>query len=647
MKKTALSLVIPAKNEEKRISKTLSLYGSYFQAHQKEVKTEIIVVVNNSQDETVKTVLKYAEKYPFIHLLETEYASGKGGAVTLGFKRAVGNYVGFVDADGAVPPSEVYKLYEFLSDTPWLDGATAIRDPGKTSISLKRKILIKIFNLYVRLLFSLPYRDTQCGAKMFRAAVAKELAPKLSNTGWAFDVNLLLVAKYLNFRILEYPVKWSEKEGSQFSVYQGVIKTPIELLGLKNLELKFHLTKTATKILKLVHLRKKSRKPRILIFAWRDIKHPQMGGSEVYVHEVAKRLAKEHEVTLFTSNPGNLIDTDEIDRVKIIRKGGVLGVYFWAVIYYWMYFRLSADVIIDVENGIPFFTPFFVFKPKIMVLHHLHKKQWFTEFPFPIALIGYIIESVVMPLAYRNTPVITVSPSSLNELKQLGFRDSQIFLGYNSIPKKVGSVVQPSKSPLIVYVGRIRAYKRIEIALNSIKRLSKEYPKLSMTVAGAGDDEERLNTLCEKIGIKDRVDFLGFVSERKKWELLQRAWVFVMPSMKEGWGITIIEAASCGTPAVGFDVPGVRDSIRNGYTGFLASDEEDFYMKLKFLLDEKKARESMGKAGIQWAQRFSWDTTANVFRTIVTQSRSKGLLSNKYYPWDIDLRTEYLTSLSE
>jgi len=450
--------VIPAKNEEKRIGKTLSNYGVFFDFHKDEVKPEIIVVVNNTNDATSKCVADYSQKYPFIRLIETPYASGKGGAVALGFANAGGDYIGYFDADGAVSASEIFKLYEFIDETPWLDGVLGIRNFGL--VSFKRRLLAKLYKVLTAVFFGLPYKDTQCAAKIFRRKPALEIAKKLTNTGWTFDVNLLLVARYLNYKLIEQNVVWTEKEGSKLSLWEALIKVPLELLSLKIIDVAHTVENTFYRFLnhkvnKLGHQKVKG----ILIFAWRDIKHPEMGGSEVYVHEVAKRLAKNHHVTLFTSKPGNLSDRDVIDNVNIVRRGGMLTVYFWAFIYYAIYFRKDMDFIIDVENGLPFFTPLFCSKPKLMVLHHMHKGQWFSQFPFPLALAGYFIESYLMPLVYRNTNIITVSPSTLSELRQVGFSDRKIYLGFNSIPPKIGSKVKKSKEPLLVYVGRVKAIK--------------------------------------------------------------------------------------------------------------------------------------------------------------------------------------------
>ena len=641
-----LSIVIPAKNEEKRIARTLSLYGAYFKDRRNELEAELLVVVSNSSDATSKIVDSYSKEFPFIKKLETRYSSGKGGAVALGFNNADGDYIGFVDADGAVSPSEIYKLYEFIDETPWLDGVIGTRAKSKSKMSLKRRLLAGIYNLYVKLLFNLPYTDTQCAAKIFRRKPAKEMAQKLSNTGWAFDVNLLLVAKYLNYRILEQPVGWSEKEGSKFSWFIGVVGAPVELIKLKVLELSYHFERGVGRFIKDEEDTTKPAVKRILIFAWRDIKHPEMGGSEIYIHEIAKRLAKSYKVVLFTSRPGNLNHKDCIDGVKIVRRGSFITVYVWATIYYLLYFRKTCDIVIDVENGLPFFTPVYSTKPKLMLIHHLHKGQWFKQFSLPVAVVGFLLELLVMPLVYKVTKIITVSPSTLHELVEGGFPQKSIFVAYNSIPPKVGGSFAKANEPVLLYIGRIKAYKRIELALEALAKIKTVYPKARLVIGGTGDYLDALKTYAGELGLAGSVEFLGFISEKKKWELYQKGWVFLMPSIKEGWGITIIEASSCGTPTVGFNVPGVCDSVVDGQTGLLANDTEDFFAKTLTLVDNAKLRQSMAHKCVGWAKNFSWSRSVEVFDRVINRGLGINLLSDKVYPWDVELTGEALTSLT-
>jgi len=637
--KKSLSVVIPAKNEEKRISKTLKDYGKYFHALKGDLETEVLVVVNDTNDKTISVVNKYRNLYPQIKVIETKYSTGKGGAVALGFKESKGDYIGYVDADSSTSAKEFYRLYAILRDTPDLDGVIGSRHLKTSKVlnkfSLHRRLLSRVYNLAVGVIFNLSYKDTQCGVKIFKKSVAKSISTKLSNTGWTFDVNVLLVCKYFNYKIQEIATEWIERSGSSKHLVSAFFNVLNEIYTLKCLELNRYFSKPTQETSGLSQKVKK----RVLILAWRDIKHPEAGGSEVYVHNVAKRLAKTCKVTLFTSKPSNLSENDIIDGIDIIRKGGVFSVYFWALIFYFLKFRKNVDFIIDVQNGIPFFTPLYSNKQKLMLVHHIHGSQWFSQFPVLVALTGYFIETIVMPLTYKDTQIVTVSHSSMRSLRKIGFKDRNIFLGFNALPHEHHVKNGKSKDPLIVYVGRIKKYKRLEIAINTVRNLSLEYKNLKMIIAGVGDHEDKLKELVRKYKLEKVVEFRGFVSEAEKHTLMRKAWVFVMPSMKEGWGITIIEANHNGTPAVGFDVDGVRDSISPSFTGYLAHSNEDLVRSVDLILSNPRLRKTFDANCRSWAGRFSWNQTTKVFEGLIKSNSNPGLVGNKVYPWSF--KTSY------
>ena len=638
--KPKLSLIIPAKNEEKRIARTLSNYGLYFESRQNDLDVEIIVVINNSSDNTSFIVEGYTNRFPFIKKIETVYKSGKGGAVSIGFSEATGDYIGYFDADGAVSASEIYKLFEFIHETPWLDGVIGNRYGGDSVISFGRGFLSRLFNTYVELLFNLDYRDTQCAAKIFRRKKAKILGKKLSSTGWAFDVNILLLCKYLNFQILQRPVKWVEKHGSKFSLFEAFIKVPLEFLYLKRLEISYYAKSLIPN--ELFSYSKQETPPvekNILIMMWRDMKHPERGGSETYTHEVAKRLAKKHNVIWFTAQPSNLGRRDKVDGINIYRRGGLITVYFWAVYYYLFKFRKHVDFVIDTENGMSFFTPLYVSKPKLFIIYHIHGVMWFKEWFFPLSLFGYVLEKYIMPLVYKEVPIITISPSSKKEVSNIGLPEKHIYLAYSSIPKKYGIKYNKSEIPLILYHGRLKVYKRVDVAIEAFKKLLVDFPNAKFLISGSGSHYDYLKHLIRKLKLESSVEMLGYISDREKWILMQKAWVFVMPSVVEGWGITVMEAASCGTPSVGFNVPGIRDSIKNHFTGYLANDKRHFYELVRKLIGDKNLRQSFSENCVSWVNLFSWKKTTDIIEYVIDNHYTKDeLLAEKLFPWDLEPR---------
>jgi len=251
------------------------------------------------------------------------------------------------------------------------------------------------------------------------------------------------------------------------------------------------------------------------------------------------------------------------------------------------------------------------------------------------------LERYLMPLVYNSVPVVTISPSSIEEVIKIGFNDRRIFLASPFMTKKIPTRVRESSEPLLLYLGRIKSYKRVELGIIALREIIKKYPSAKMYICGSGDYEEELKDLTKRLKLEDYVFFKGFVSEKEKWEYLKKAWVHLLPSIKEGWGITVIEAGSCGTPTVGFDVGGVRDSVVDEKTGLLADDLNDFIAKIEELISNEELRSELGKNAKKWSEVFSWDQTASVYAQVISFVCSdKELLSERIYPWNLDIRSE-------
>lgn len=355
---------------------------------------------------------------------------------------------------------------------------------------------------------------------------------------------------------------------------------------------------------------------KILIFNWRDITHPQAGGAELHIYKQAKRWVKwGHEVTLFCGGYNGNIEYDEISGIKIIRKGNQYSVYLHAVWNYLRHWRKKCDVVIDDINGVPFFTPLYVRKPKLAIIHHLVKSIFFKVLPYPFALLGYLAEKSI-PIIYKKTPFITVSKSTKEEMIKEGIKRENIRIIPNGIDSKNYKPNFELKTPYpsIVYLGRLKRYKRLHILINAMKKIVKVIPNAKLYIAGHGDREEFLKELTKKLGLEYSIKFLGFVSECEKINLLQSAWVFVTPSEKEGWGITVTEANLCGTPAVSFKVNGLKESIKNKVTGILVQEGKlkEFEDAIIKVLSEKDLRAKLARNAIDYARQYNWDTSARL-----------------------------------
>jgi len=355
----------------------------------------------------------------------------------------------------------------------------------------------------------------------------------------------------------------------------------------------------------------------ILILNWRDTKHSWAGGSETYIHELAKRWVKlGNNVILFCGQDivPNLPETEVIDGIKIYRKGGKFSVYFWAFIFYFKYFRKNTDLVLDVENGIPFFTPFYCRKKKVCLVYHVHGPQFFYELFFPLNIIGYFAEKYLFPLIYHHIDIMAISKSTKKELIKLSFSPKRIKIvepGVSVNGSQNFSVKKYSK-PTIIYLGRIKKYKRIEILINMIPEILKQVPNARLLIAGWGSEAPFVVDQAMKSKVRKRIELVGPVSEYEKKMLLSKSWLFVNPSIHEGWGISVIETNLLGTPAVAFNVPGLSDSIKDRYTGYLCKNEGDMKDKIIEILKNNKLRNDLSENSKKWAQKFNWDNAARL-----------------------------------
>ena len=352
---------------------------------------------------------------------------------------------------------------------------------------------------------------------------------------------------------------------------------------------------------------------RILIFNWRDPSHPWAGGAEVFLHEVARRWIQQgHAVTWFCARyPGQPPQT-VLDGIEIIRQGGVYTVYLQSVRWYLTQCLGHYDVILDSANGIPFFTPLFSRIPKVIMVHHIHREVFFYELPPVMARLGHFLEAVGMPLVYHWDHFLTVSESSRNSLMDLGVPKERITVVYNGVDHTVYSPGKKSSRPLIAYMGRLRNYKSIHVLIQAMPELLDTIPDLNLVIAGSGEALGELQRLVEKTGISRQVTFLGHIPQAEKVRLLQEAQIIVNPSLTEGWGISVIEGNSCGTPVVGSNVCGLRDSILDGLTGLLFpyGDSHALAGCLKALLLDEKRQRQLSVAALEWSRCFDWDRTA-------------------------------------
>ncbi len=365
---------------------------------------------------------------------------------------------------------------------------------------------------------------------------------------------------------------------------------------------------------------------RILAFNWRDTRHAFAGGAEIYIHELARRwVAEGNHVTLFCGSDGAQARSETVDGVHVVRRGGFYLCYLWAALYYFCQFRGRYDVVVDCHNGIPFFTPLFTKEPVYCLMHHVHQEVFYRYLPRPLAAFAAFLEGTVMPFVYRNTPFITISNSSRSEMESLGLGLSGISMVHPGVDLAGLEPGERDPLPTILYLGRLKAYKSVDVLIRAFAQVLSRVPNAQLAVVGGGEELGNLEKLARELGVAHRVTFAGKVDEAEKLRWYQRAWVFVNPSMMEGWGITTIEANACGVPVVAADVPGLRDSVKAPDAGVLVphGDADGFAEAIANILERPTERRAMGRQGIQWAKNFGWDrSAAQFFKLIYQHARS-------------------------
>jgi len=364
----------------------------------------------------------------------------------------------------------------------------------------------------------------------------------------------------------------------------------------------------------------------ILIFNWRDLTHPWSGGAEVFLHEVARRWVRlGHHVTWFCGRHASQPTSEQIEGIQIIRRGGIFSVYLHAACHYLSRLRHTFDAILDSANGVPFFTPMFSDTPSILMVHHIHREVFFRELPWHLAHLGNALERYLMPLIYRRTPVVTVSESSRRALIEIGVSPAQISLLYNAVDHADYHPGPKSDKPLMLYLGRLRHYKSVDVAIRALPEVLCGLPSLQFSIVGSGLAEDSLRSLARDLGVMDHIEFHGYVPEAEKIRLLQRANVVVNTSMKEGWGLSVLEANACGTPVIAANVPGLRDSVRHGRTGLLVpyGDPKALAESLRDLLTDHPKRAQMRQNAMDWAAQFDWDETARRGLKLLAQCRDR------------------------
>ncbi len=373
---------------------------------------------------------------------------------------------------------------------------------------------------------------------------------------------------------------------------------------------------------------------KILIINWQDIKNKYSGGAEVHLFEIFKRIAaKGHEIDLLCCKLPELQKQENIDGINVIRIGNRLF-FNWFVPFYIkkLLIKKNYDIVIDDINKIPFYSPIFVNRPILCILHHFFDKTIFKQVNFVFALYVYISERL-MDFVYKKYPFVVVSKSTYDELVNRGYNQNYIFIVHNALdqskyPMQVGNKYD---GPTITYFGRLKKYKSIDHLLYAFRLVKDKVPNSRLYIVGKGDYYEKLVKICKKLDIIENVKFWGFVDESTKIEILSSSHCVVNTSIKEGWGITNLEANACGTPVISANVPGLKDSVKDGLSGLLYEygNIEELANKIYELLTNHELRYKLEKGAILWAKNFSWDDSADKMLKIIENIASNYQMHEK------------------
>lgn len=360
---------------------------------------------------------------------------------------------------------------------------------------------------------------------------------------------------------------------------------------------------------------------KVLVLNWKDKKNHLAGGAEIVTEELLKRLVRNgHQATLLTSKFEGCQNKEIVDGYEIIRVGGKWTVYWQAYKYYEKYLKGKFDLVIDEINTIPFFTKFYTKEKNILFIHQLCREIWFYEIFFPLNLIGYLIEPVYLWLL-RDRKVIAVSESTKIDLMRFGFKAKNIQIiseGIEIEPVKDLNAVTKFEHPTILALGAIKAMKRTHHIIRAFEVTKEKIKTLRLVIAGAveGKYGEKVLKMAKESKYQDSIEYLGKVDIGKKIEIMQKCHLILVTSVKEGWGLIVTEANSQGTPAIVYNVDGLRDSVKNNETGLICrqnTPENLAENTIALLLNNQEKYQKLRFNAWQWSKEINFEKSYNDF----------------------------------
>ena len=353
---------------------------------------------------------------------------------------------------------------------------------------------------------------------------------------------------------------------------------------------------------------------RILVLNWQDITNPQAGGAELHLQEIFSRIAAHgHSVDLLCSSWANAPRRVNLDGIEVHRTGTRHTYPFVAQRYYRRHLAQNDyDIVVEDLNKVPLYTPLWGVRKLVALVHHLFGGTVFREASPPVAAAVWLSERPLGAL-YAGIPFQAVSVSTADDLVARGIPRGSIRVIYNGVDstRLTPNPAERSAQPMFVYLGRLKKYKRVDVVIKAFAGLN--VPEATLEIAGTGDYRARLEGLVKSLDLGERVRFLGFIPEDEKVHLLRRAWASALASPKEGWGISNLEAAACGTPVIAANSPGIRESVIDGETGFLVpqNDPQAMTAAMRGIVQSPGLVEVLSRAARRFAETFTWERAAN------------------------------------
>ncbi len=350
---------------------------------------------------------------------------------------------------------------------------------------------------------------------------------------------------------------------------------------------------------------------RVHLLAWRDLDDVEAGGSEVHASEIARLWSEAGvEVVVRTSYAQGHPPTEVRDGYQVIRKAGRYLVFPRAAGSEALHRYGRRDGLVEIWNGMPFFSPLWATGPRVVFLHHVHADMWKMVLPPRLARLGDTVERRVAPLLYRRSRMITLSPSSKEEMVELGFHDDLVEV----IPPGVDARFTPggtrSPTPMVVGVGRLVPVKRFDRLIKAVVAARTSTPDLELVIVGTGPDRGELESLIESLGATSFVRLAGRVTDEELVDIYRSAWAVTSSSVREGWGMTMTEAGACGTPSVATRIPGHLDAVAEGVSGLLADDDADLARQIARITTDAALRSRLSAGALAHSEQFSWTATA-------------------------------------